>query len=87
MCIVDYFVEFIVVNFFYRILYASLHRYDYGYFYPCREDAGPTYTGGDSAIGYNVNIAWNRDVMGDPEYLAAFHHIVMPVAYEVSAKD
>ncbi|XP_064398021.1 histone deacetylase 6-like [Halichondria panicea] len=65
-----------------RILYASLHRYDYGYFYPCRKEAGPTYTGGDNAPGSNVNVAWNGDMMGDSEYLAAFHHIIMPIACE-----
>ena len=69
----------------YRILYASLHRYDYGYFYPCRKEAGPTYTGGDNAPGFNVNVAWNGDMMGDSEYLAAFHHIIMPIACEVHA--
>ena len=61
----------------------SLHRYDYGFYYPSREDADSRFTGGEDALGYNVNVAWNRDKMGDPEYLSAFHHIVMPIAYEV----
>ena len=33
--------------------------------------------------GYNVNVAWNGASMGDAEYLAAFHHVLMPIAYEV----
>lgn len=66
-----------------RVLYFSLHRYDNERFYPCKPDANYTFTGGDGAEGYNVNVAWNQAVMGDAEYLAAFHHILMPIAYEV----
>ena len=39
--------------------------------------------GGQSAEGFNINVAWNWDTMGDAEYLSAFHYIIMPVAYEV----
>ena len=67
----------------FRVLYVSLHRYDYGLYYPSREDADPRFAGGKDAQGYNVNVAWNRDTMGDSEYLSAFHHIIMPIAYEV----
>ena len=30
--------------------------------------------------GYNVNIAWTQDMMGNAEYMAAFDHVVMPIA-------
>lgn len=65
------------------MLYFSLHRYDNGLFYPGKDDADHTYIGGQSAPGFNVNVAWNNDKMGDSEYLSAFHHILMPIAYEV----
>ena len=39
--------------------------------------------GGEGAEGYNVNVAWNRSSMGDAEYLAAFYHLLLPIAYEV----
>lgn len=34
--------------------------------------------------GFNVNIAWSGGRMGDSDYLAAFHHVVMPIATEVT---
>ena len=74
---------FMIMCFIPRVLYFSMHRYDHGTFYPGQGDADPTYTGGQSAPGFNVNVAWNDDKMGDSEYLSAFHHILMPIAYEV----
>ena len=52
-------------------------------FYPNIPDADYTFVGGAGAEGYNINVAWNWDTMGDAEYLSAFHYIIMPVAYEV----
>ena len=43
--------------------------------------------GGVSAKGYNVNMAWSGKMMGDPEYLAAFHHLLLPIASEVWESD
>ncbi len=67
----------------YRVLYVSLHRYDNATFYPGRKEADHTHTGGGGAKGYNVNVAWNNESMGDAEYLSAFHHVILPIAYEV----
>ncbi|KAM9752643.1 histone deacetylase 6 isoform 2-T2 [Menidia menidia] len=64
------------------ILYISLHRYDNGAFFPSSEDAAPDKVGVAKGAGYNVNVAWSGARMGDPEYLAAFHHVVMPIATE-----
>ena len=66
-----------------RVLYVSLHRYDNGMFYPGSPDASHTHVGKEEGEGYNVNVAWSGSIMGDAEYLAAFHHILMPIAYEV----
>ena len=30
-----------------------------------------------------MNVAWNNSKMGDAEYLSAFHHLLLPIAYEV----
>jgi len=65
-----------------RVLYVSLHRYDNGMFYPGNPDASHTHVGKEEGEGYNVNVAWSGSTMGDAEYLAAFHHILMPIAYE-----
>uniref|UniRef100_A0A673JPH2 Protein deacetylase HDAC6 n=1 Tax=Sinocyclocheilus rhinocerous TaxID=307959 RepID=A0A673JPH2_9TELE len=64
------------------VLYISLHRYEDGTFFPSSEDANYDKVGQGKGTGYNVNIPWNGGKMGDPEYMAAFHHIVMPIARE-----
>ncbi|XP_077370269.1 protein deacetylase HDAC6 isoform X2 [Festucalex cinctus] len=64
------------------ILYISLHRYDNGSFFPASEDAAPDRVGVAKGMGFNVNVAWSGGRMGDAEYLAAFHHVVMPIATE-----
>uniref|UniRef100_A0A8B9LD47 Protein deacetylase HDAC6 n=1 Tax=Astyanax mexicanus TaxID=7994 RepID=A0A8B9LD47_ASTMX len=64
------------------VLYISLHRYEDGLFFPSSEDANYDKVGQGKGAGYNVNIPWNKATMGDPEYLAAFHNIVMPIARE-----
>ena len=65
-------------------MYFSLHRYDNGDFYPGAEDADFDYVGDGNGTGYNINVAWNGNSMGDSEYLLAFCHILLPVAFEVS---
>ena len=35
-----------------------------------------------SSFFRNINIPWPTKGMGDADYLLAFQHIVMPVAYE-----
>ncbi|XP_072222658.1 histone deacetylase 6 isoform X2 [Leuresthes tenuis] len=64
------------------VLYISLHRYDNGIFFPSSEDAAPDRVGVAKGAGYNVNVAWSGGRMGDSDYIAAFHHIVMPIATE-----
>lgn len=64
------------------VLYISLHRYDNGSFFPSSEDAAPDRVGVAQGAGFNVNVAWSGGRMGDSDYLAAFHHLVMPIATE-----
>ncbi|XP_071158515.1 histone deacetylase 6-like isoform X4 [Mytilus edulis] len=66
------------------VLLINLHRYDYGCFYPSSEDGSEEKVGEGEGKGYNVNIAWNHGYMGDAEYIAAFHQIVMPIASQYS---
>jgi histone deacetylase 6 len=67
-------------NIFYNdpsVLFISLHVHTDGFF----PDSGPAErTGSGDGAGYNVNIAWPSMGMGDPEYLHAMYHVVMPVA-------
>ncbi|XP_038578558.1 histone deacetylase 6 [Micropterus salmoides] len=64
------------------VLYISLHRYDNGMFFPSSEDAAPNRVGVSKGAGFNVNVAWSGGRMGDSDYLAAFHRVVMPIATE-----
>uniref|UniRef100_A0A6I8N9N3 Protein deacetylase HDAC6 n=1 Tax=Ornithorhynchus anatinus TaxID=9258 RepID=A0A6I8N9N3_ORNAN len=64
------------------VLYVSLHRYDHGSFFPTSEDGDSSQTGRGRGEGFTLNVPWNGPRMGDPEYLTAFHRIIMPVAYE-----
>lgn len=63
------------------VLYVSLHRYDDGSFYP-GSSGDPKHVGKGLGEGFNINIAWNNGPMGDAEYLAAFRHVVLPIAYQ-----
>lgn len=65
-----------------RVLYVSLHRYDNGNFFPGSLDAGHDRVGTGKGEGFNVNIPWNKKGMSDGDYVAAFHHIVLPIAYQ-----
>ncbi|XP_042305149.1 histone deacetylase 6 [Sceloporus undulatus] len=64
------------------VLYVSIHRYDNGTFFPTSDDADYDRVGLGPGKGFTLNVPWNCPRMGDPEYLAAFHQIVMPVGYE-----
>jgi hypothetical protein len=60
---------------------------------PANTDGGPEVVGKGPGEGMSVNVAWNtRDPalhtpsvtsMGDPEYLAAWQHVLLPIAREV----
>nr|XP_046470327.1 histone deacetylase 6 isoform X2 [Neodiprion pinetum] len=65
-----------------QILYASIHRYDNAGFFPNSKRANYTVTGTGPGEGYNVNIPWNKKGMGDPEYIASFQQVIMPIAYQ-----
>ncbi|XP_054998100.1 histone deacetylase 7 isoform X1 [Sorex araneus] len=65
------------------VLYISLHRHDNGNFFP--GSGAVDEVGAGSGEGFNVNVAWAGGLdppMGDPEYLAAFRVVVMPIARE-----
>ncbi|KAK3101938.1 hypothetical protein FSP39_007516 [Pinctada imbricata] len=64
------------------VLYVSLHRFDQGSFYPYGGEGYHKCVGGKKAQGFNVNIAWNDGSKGDGDYISAFHHLVLPLAYE-----
>jgi len=64
------------------VLYASLHRHDGGTFYPGTGGAHKVGTG--KGTGYSVNVPWPCGGIQNGDYIAAFHHIILPVAYDFS---
>ncbi|KAL8604362.1 hypothetical protein ACOMHN_028125 [Nucella lapillus] len=63
------------------VLYISLHRFE-GNFFPGTQDADLQFTGQGEGRGFNINIPWLHEKMGNAEFMAAFQRIVIPVAYE-----
>ncbi|CAD5228972.1 unnamed protein product [Bursaphelenchus okinawaensis] len=60
-----------------NVLYISLHRHDNGNFFP--GTGAVTDNGCDAGKGFSVNIPFSGDIMGDPEYLAAWRVLVVPL--------
>ncbi|XP_037882167.1 histone deacetylase 6-like [Glossina fuscipes] len=65
-----------------NVLFISVHRYDNGSFFPKSKDGDFDAVGKGAGTGFNVNIPWNKKGMGDVEYVLAFQHIILPIAYE-----
>jgi histone deacetylase 6 len=67
-----------------RVLYMSLHRYNNARFFPSSTDADYDKVGIGKGTGFNVNIPWNKSGGGltDGDYIAAFHQVVLPIAYQ-----
>ncbi|XP_014584322.2 histone deacetylase 6 isoform X2 [Equus przewalskii] len=64
------------------VLYISLHRYDHGTFFPLGDEGASSQMGQAAGTGFTVNVTWNGPRMGDADYLAAWHRLVLPIAYE-----
>jgi histone deacetylase 6 len=72
-------------NTFYKdphVLYVSIHVHKDGKFYPQGGAGGFDRCGAEAGLGKNVNIPWPTHGMGDGDYIYAFQHVVMPIAYE-----
>lgn len=64
-----------------EVLYISIHRFDNGNFYPFKPSAGAKFVGHGPGEGFNVNIPFSNEPMGNSEYLAAFLNIILPIGY------
>ncbi|KAI3454721.1 hypothetical protein Pfo_011384 [Paulownia fortunei] len=65
-----------------RVLFFSVHRYDFGTFYPAGDDGSYIMTGEGPGAGYNINVPWEYGRCRDADYLAVWDHILIPVAKE-----
>ncbi|XP_065878815.1 histone deacetylase 5 isoform X2 [Euphorbia lathyris] len=63
-----------------RVLFFSVHRHDFGSFYPGNDDGHYTMIGEGPGAGYNINVPWENGGCADSDYLAVWDHILIPVA-------
>ncbi|GJP82555.1 hypothetical protein CLOP_g12798 [Closterium sp. NIES-67] len=62
------------------VFYVSIHRHEGGSFFP--GTGAPTEIGTGPGEGRSANVAWPCGAMTDADYLAAFFHLILPLAYE-----
>lgn len=67
----------------FRVLYFSVHRYEHGAFWPNLRESDFHYIGSGAGKGFNVNVPLNKTKMGNADYLAIWHQLLLPLAYEV----
>ncbi|CAH8481920.1 unnamed protein product [Dicrocoelium dendriticum] len=67
---------------FCSVLFISIHRYDDQRFWPNLRESNFDFIGSGRGRGFNINIALNDKNIGDADYLAIFHRLILPVAYE-----
>ncbi|KAK9116471.1 hypothetical protein Sjap_015418 [Stephania japonica] len=63
-----------------RVLFFSVHRFDFGTFYPTGDNGSYTMVGEGQGAGYNINVPWELGRCGDADYLAVWDHVLIPVA-------
>lgn len=64
------------------VLYFSWHRYEHGRFWPHLPESDVAAVGQGRGRGFTVNLPWNQVGMGNADYLAAFLHVLLPLAFE-----
>ncbi|XP_028609510.1 polyamine deacetylase HDAC10 isoform X2 [Grammomys surdaster] len=64
------------------VLYFSWHRYEHGSFWPFLPESDADAVGQGRGQGFTVNLPWNQTGMGNADYLAAFLHVLLPLAFE-----
>lgn len=65
-----------------NVLYVSIHVHEDGRFYPAGPYGDHFHCGTGAGEGKNINVPWPTKGMGDADYMFAFQHVVMPVAYD-----
>ncbi|XP_007952955.1 polyamine deacetylase HDAC10 [Orycteropus afer afer] len=64
------------------VLYFSWHRYEHGHFWPFLRESDADVVGHGRGRGFTVNVPWNQVGMGNADYMAAFLHVLLPLAFE-----
>ncbi|XP_047405023.1 polyamine deacetylase HDAC10 isoform X1 [Sciurus carolinensis] len=64
------------------VLYFSWHRHEHGRFWPFLQESNVDAVGQGRGRGFTVNLPWNQVGMGNADYVAAFLHTLLPLAFE-----
>ncbi|NWR17534.1 HDA10 deacetylase, partial [Emberiza fucata] len=64
------------------VLYFSWHRYEHQEFWPSLKESDYDAVGLGKGKGFNINLPWNKVGMGNSDFLAAFFHVLLPMAFE-----
>ncbi|XP_008934517.1 PREDICTED: histone deacetylase 10, partial [Merops nubicus] len=64
------------------VLYFSWHRYEHQEFWPSLRESDYDAVGQGKGKGFNINVPWNKVGMENADYLAAFFHVLLPMAFE-----
>ncbi|NXP74261.1 HDA10 deacetylase, partial [Ramphastos sulfuratus] len=64
------------------VLYFSWHRYEHQEFWPSLKESDYDAVGLGKGKGFNINLPWNKIGMENSDYLAAFFHVLLPMAFE-----
>ncbi|XP_060770411.1 polyamine deacetylase HDAC10 isoform X2 [Neoarius graeffei] len=64
------------------VLYFSWHRYEHQRFWPNLAESDYDSVGKGKGTGFNINLPWNKVGMTNSDYLSAFFHVLLPIAYE-----
>ncbi|XP_039426896.1 polyamine deacetylase HDAC10 isoform X3 [Corvus cornix cornix] len=64
------------------VLYFSWHRYEHQEFWPSLKESDYDAVGLGKGKGFNINLPWNKVGMRNSDYLAAFFHVLLPMAFE-----
>lgn len=64
------------------VLYFSWHRYEHQLYWPNLTDSNFDAVGKGKGAGFNINVPWNKIGMKTADYLSAFFHVLLPLAFE-----
>ncbi|ETE70912.1 Histone deacetylase 10, partial [Ophiophagus hannah] len=68
------------------VLYFSWHRFEHQRFWPWLSESNYDAVGQGKGRGFTINVPWNQVGMGNSDYLAAFLHVLLPIAFEGQMK-
>ncbi|XP_059095029.1 polyamine deacetylase HDAC10-like [Tigriopus californicus] len=65
-----------------RVVYFSIHRFEYGTFWPELPESDFDHIGEGPGTGFNVNVPLNRDKNTDTDYMSVVLEVLLPLAME-----